>query len=359
MMTDLTKHLVQQVKHAPSRNQVFCIQGGSSKDFYGRRPEGLPLKLSEHTGIVGYDPDELVITVRSGTRLAEIDAVLAENRQVLAFDPPHFSQASTIGGTVACNLSGPARPWAGACRDMVLGLKLIDGRGELLNFGGKVMKNVAGYDVSRLQCGGLGCFGIITEVSLKVMPAKFCSLSLVAPIDDADIAIRLMNRLSACGIALTGAAWSGAALHVRLEGSATGVSSAAARLREIAHDLTFSETASDYWNDLRDQSIDFFGGGEPIWRFSVKSTAPHFLPGADWLVDWAGSQRWLKGDFTSRQLEAEARKASGSVSCFRNGDRSDEVFQLSDPVTQGLLANLKAAFDPYNLFNPGRLYSQL
>lgn len=358
-MQDMTQALVDQVGDAREDGVALRIEGGGSKGFIGRSPVGDSLSLTGHCGIVSYDPGELVVTVRAGTPLAEIEAALAENGQVLPFEPPHFGETSTIGGTLACNLSGPARPWAGSGRDMVLGLKLIDGNGKLLSFGGKVMKNVAGYDISRLQCGGFGCFGILTEVSLKVLPKKPAALSLVAPMADVDRAIQLMNRFSARSLPISGAAWFEHNLYIRLEGGASSVNGGVSILREMAPEAAFDEADAGLWTGMRNQSHEYFQTDDPVWRFSIKSTAPHFDLDGAWLIDWAGSQRWLRGRHDLTHLESAAREAGGTVSCFRNGDRAGEVFQAPDQVTRRLYSKLKAAFDPGKIFNPGRLYSWL
>lgn len=358
-MGDATKSLIDQVKSALDSNQPLAIEGGGGKRFYGREPVGRPLRISEHTGVVAYEPGELVMTVRAGTRLAEVEAALAEKGQVLPFEPPDHGRRATIGGVLACNLSGPARPWAGSGRDMVLGVKLIDGKGDLLSFGGQVMKNVAGYDVSRFQCGGLGCFGVITQASIKVLPRKPAERCLAAHLADADTAIAAMNAIAGRSLPITGAAWVDGLLHVRLQGGDAAVASGASDLRRASPGLDFKDEAPEFWTLLRHQALNFFDGEEPIWRFAVRSTAKHFYPDAPWLIDWAGGQRWLKGTYRQAQLVDTARAAGGAVCCFRNGRNLVDIFQPPDDVTFRVLSNLKAVFDPSGLFNPGRLYSWL
>lgn len=358
-MADQTSRLIGQVKAAHENGQALCIQGGGSKNFHGRLPEGGLLSLADHTGIISYDPAELVLKARSGTPLAEIEAALQEHGQALSFEPPHFGGQATIGGTLACNLSGPARPWSGSGRDMLLGVKLINGRGDLLTFGGQVMKNVAGYDVSRLQCGALGCLGILSEVSLKVLPCKPARLCLRANSVKADRAIALMNTLCVMTLPISGAVWLDGSLHLRMEAGKISPDDIMAMIRDVADDLHFQEGSADFWGRVRDQTHAFFQSNEPLWRFSIKATARHFRQEASWLIDWAGSQRWLRGSFNQAQLEHEARAGGGTVACFRHGDRTREVFQDPDPVTRRLLSNLKTVFDPHKVFNPGRLYSWL
>ncbi|WMC10499.1 glycolate oxidase subunit GlcE [Oceanimonas pelagia] len=352
-MADLTSSLLAQVQQARAEGTPLQIIGGNSKAFMGRVPKGEPLPLSGHSGIVSYQPVELVLTARAGTPLAEVQATLAERGQMLACDPPLFDGRATLGGTLACHLSGPGRPWTGSVRDQLLGIRLINGRGEHLRFGGQVMKNVAGYDVSRLQAGAMGTLGVITELSLKVMPVPDCSLTLVRELD-AGAAIQEMNRLAGQPRPLTAACWLDNRLYLRLSGAASAVNNTA-RLWPGK----VLEDGDTFWRDLREQRLAFFAGNAPLWRFSVGSTAAHVLPDAPWLLDWAGSQRWLRGEFDQRELEILAEAAGGQVARYRGGDRSGEVLHTLPAPMQALQRRLKAALDPDGLFNPGRLYRWL
>lgn len=352
-MQDLTSQLTERVRQARADGCRLNLVGGNSKAFMGRAVEGEPVELACHRGIVSYQPVELVLTARAGTPLAEIDAALAEHGQMLACEPPLFDGRATLGGTLACHLSGPGRPWCGSIRDQVLGLKLINGRGELLRFGGQVMKNVAGYDVSRLQAGAMGTLGIMTEVSLKVMPRPALSLTLVRELGAAE-AIAEMNRLAGQPRPLTAACWLDNRLYLRLSGAAGAVQGTA---RQWPGEVL--EQGDDFWRDLREQRLAFFAGDEPLWRFSVRSTAAHALPEAAWLLDWGGSQRWLRGDFDQAGLEALAEVAGGQVALYRGGDRSGEVLHRLPAPMQALQRRLKVALDPDGLFNPGRLYRWL
>lgn len=352
-MADITNQLQQQIADARNEGRQLQIVGGNSKAFMGRTPVGEPLSLAEHHGIVNYQPLELVITVRAGTLLSEIEAVLAEQDQMLSFEPPIFSEHSTIGGTLACNLSGPARPWGGSVRDHVLGLRLLNGKGEDLKFGGQVMKNVAGYDVSRLQAGAMGTLGVMTEISLKVLPKPAMTMTLVEEMNAAD-AIQLMNERAREARPITAACWMGGRLFTRLAGASSAV---------LATVEQWSGTASTenpfFWSELRDQRLSWFDESSPLWRFSVKSTAEHWLPEKDWLIDWGGAQRWLKteGELAVRAQEAET--AGGQVSLFRGGDRQQEVFHPQPQSLQQIQQRLKHNFDPDGVLNPGRLYSWL
>ncbi len=352
-MSDISQQLIDRVISARNKGDKLSISGRDSKSFFGREIEGERLSLAEHSGIVNYHPVELVLTARAGTRLAEIESVLREQGQMLSFEPPTFSGQASIGGTLACNLSGPARPWSGSVRDMVLGIKLINGRGEHLNFGGQVMKNVAGYDVSRTQAGAMGSLGVITEVSLKVMPVPAATLTLVQEMD-APQAIKTMNLLAATPKPLTAACWCDNKLYLRLSGAASAVEGTAKQWPG-----SVVEPGHHFWQSLNEQRLDFFSGESPLWRFSVKPTAEHFYPEGEWLIDWGGAQRWFRGDYDLCQLEDVAIEAKGQVSLFRGGDRGGEVFHRQSSVSKRLHERLKDAFDPDRLFNPGRLYSWL
>ncbi len=352
-MADISRQLLEQVGAAQARQGKLNIMGSGSKSFLGREPSGDAINVAGHSGILSWEPAELVISARAATPLREVDAALAERGQMLSFEPPQFAAKGTLGGTLACNLSGPGRPWQGAIRDMVLGVRLINGRGEHLRFGGQVMKNVAGYDVTRLQAGAMGIFGIITEISLKVLPKPAATLTL-AHVTDVWEAIRTMHRLGATPTPLSAACWLEDRLYLRLSGAASAVANAAAQLPGEA-----VPDANRFWADLRDQKLSFFAGSAPLWRFSLRSNCDHFLPDAPWLIDWGGTQRWLRGDHDRAVLEAAATGAGGQVSAFRGCDRRAEVFQDPPAPLRLLHERLKTAFDPDRLFNPGRLYSWL
>ncbi|WP_348701478.1 glycolate oxidase subunit GlcE [uncultured Marinobacter sp.] len=355
-MADLTQQLQEQVLQARAQGQKLNIVGGGTKVFLGRAadPEAGTLSLAGHTGIVEYHPVELVMTVRAGTPIQDIEAALEEQGQALHFEPPRLGAASTIGGTLACNLSGPARPWSGSIRDQVLGIRLLNGKGEHLRFGGQVMKNVAGYDVSRLQAGAMGTLGVITEISLKVMPSPAATLTLVQDMA-MDEAIAYMNRRAGEPKPLSGACWLDGRVYLRLSGARTAVEATAEQWGgEVLAD------GEDFWQRLRDLRHDFFADADaPLWRFSVNSTAPTPPLNGRWLIDWAGAQRWYLGRATLADLSPLAREAGGQVSLFRGGDRSGEVMHPQPEPLRAIQRRLKHAFDPDALFNPGRLYTWL
>ncbi len=343
---------MEQIVVARATGSSIKIRGGGSKEhFCGRDIEGEILSLAEHHGIINYDPNELVLTALAGTTLTELNAALDNKDQQLSFEPPHFSEAATLGGTLACNQSGPARPWAGSIRDMVLGVRLINGKGEHLRFGGQVMKNVAGYDVARLQAGALGCLGIITEVSLKIIPKSETSLTLVKELSESS-AIRLMNELAGLPRPLSGATWVDGQLYLRLSGTENAILGTAKKwggekLKE----------ADVFWQNLREHQLSFFKPASALWRFSIRSTAKPVMPGSETVIDWAGAQRWLRGDYEFGQMQKLATQAGGHVTLFRGGDRNAEVRHPLSQVEQQLQKRLKLAFDPQGILNPGRLYS--
>ncbi len=354
---DLSAEIADRVRAAAAGGQQLDICGRGSKEFIGRRvwgeKPGKRLEVAGHSGIVDYQPRELVISLRAGTPLAEIEAVLAEEQQMLPFEPP-FVAGGSIGGTLACHLSGPARPWQGSIRDAVLGVRLINGRGELLRFGGKVIKNVAGYDVSRLQAGAMGTLGVLTEVNLRVISRHEASLTLVRPMRAGE-AVLEMNRLCGQPLPLNGACWLDQQLYLRLEGAASAVEQAA-----VALGGDRLGEGSPFWQDLRDQRLSFFDGDKPLWRFSLRPSAEPLDIAGEWLIDWAGSQRWYRGEVEDPALLQQlAAEAGGQVSLFRGGERDGEVFHPPSEQYRKLLQAVKLAFDPASILNPGRLYSWL
>ena len=368
-MSDISPQLIEQIKTAAAENTKLNIVAGGSKSFLGRKGQGQEINVCDHQGIINYHSEELVLTVRAGTSVAEINQALAEKNQWLSFEPPVFGQRGTMGGTLACNLSGPARPWSGSIRDMVLGVGLINGNGEHLRFGGQVIKNVAGYDASRLQSGAMGTLGIITEISLKVLPKPESSLSLVFQLDGHQ-ALNTMNQIAGQPKPLSAACWLEDKLYLRLSGVRQAIEQTAIRwIKELpgaGQVLAQDEDQNDqFWQLLREQKLDFFATDKPMWRFSLPSNAPHFLPQANWLIDWGGSQRWLQGEslnsaakhqWTLSALQELAIKANGQVGLFRNGDRGNEVFQNQPEALKKLHQRIKNAFDPHGIFNPCRLY---
>lgn len=361
-MSDISNQLVEQVQSAIADKQAIRIEGGGTKSHMGRAFDTSTQVIStaEHTGVTEYTPAELIITARAGTSLAEIDAELAKNNQMFAADPRRFGGKATLGGSLAANQSGIARPWFGSVRDHVLGVKLINGKGEHLQFGGQVLKNVAGYDVSRLQAGAMGSLGIMTELSFKILPkpAKMIGLSKEM---DAFEAVKLMNQFAGTAKPITGASWTDGTLHIRLEGAIQAVD-ACEKLwtSEFGMQMLDTDAADTYWAGVREQTLPFFDDlSKPLWRFSVNAAAEPILPSENWLFNWSGSERWLRGDFELGQLAELAKQQQGEVQLYSGGDRTGELFLESNDTVKRLLKNVKHSLDPESLFNPGRLYGWL
>jgi glycolate oxidase FAD binding subunit len=358
-MADTVAQFAERIRAASAAKRPLRLRGGGTKDFYGGELAGEILDTRSHAGIAGYEPTELVVTARCGTPLAELEAALAANRQMLAFEPPHFGAGATLGGCVAAGLSGPRRATAGALRDFVLGARILDGRAHELAFGGQVMKNVAGYDVSRLLAGSLGTLGLILEASLKVLPRPATELTLRLALPE-DKALESMNRWAGMPLPVSATAWNGGDLGVRLSGAESAVRAAAA---ELGGERIEGAQAQRFWSGIREQTDAFFGGGAPLWRLSLPSHAPRIeLPGAQriaQLIEWGGALRWLKSDAEAGAVRTAAERAGGHATLFRGGDRSNGVFAPLAPELARLHRELKNAFDPAAIFNPGRMYREI
>ena len=349
----------ERVRGAAADQTPLRLRGSGSKDFYGQSLAGELLDTREYAGIVAYEPTELVLTARCGTPLAELEAILAKSGQSLAFEPPYFAAGATLGGCVAAGLSGPRRAQAGAVRDFVLGVKMLDGNADQLTFGGQVMKNVAGYDVPRLLAGSVGTLGLMLEISLKVLPLPVAEQSLHFELPQ-EKALDWLNRWGGQPLPISASAWCDNVLHLRLSGAAAAVSAAA---QKLGGQPLCSEAAHDFWRSLREQTHTFFAGDAPLWRVSLPSTCPVLtLPGRH-LVEWGGAQRWLRGGTASvdQVIRSMAEKSGGHATLFRANETLKSTlgtFQpLSAPLAQ-IHRRLKLAFDPHGVFNPGRLYPE-
>jgi glycolate oxidase FAD binding subunit len=344
--------LRERIRTAAGRGTALRLRGGGSKDFYGGAPRGEVLDTRAHAGIVDYEPTELVVTARCGTPLAELEAALGAQGQMLAFEPPHFGGGATLGGCVAAGLSGPRRAAAGALRDFVLGARLIDGRARELAFGGRVMKNVAGYDVSRLLAGSLGTLGLILEVSLKVLPRPAAERTLRLELPQAR-AIEQLNRWAGTALPVSASAWRDGELWLRLSGAEAAVRAAA---QTLGGQTLAEDDATRFWTGVREHSDAFFAGDAPVWRLSLPSSAPPLeLPGEP-LIEWGGALRWLRTQAAAATVRGVAARAGGHATLFRGGDKAAGVFAPLSPALARLHRELKAAFDPAGVVNPGRLY---
>jgi glycolate oxidase FAD binding subunit len=360
-MQALLSDLRARVILAQASGKPLVIHGGGTKDFLGVKAAGAALDMSQYVGVVSYEPTELVLTARAGTPLADIETLLAENGQMLAFEPPHFGPGATLGGCIATGLSGPRRAAAGSARDFVLGVKLLDAHGRILNFGGEVMKNVAGYDVSRLLAGSLGMLGVILEVSVKVLPRPERELTLRFPMREA-AAIERLAAWAAQPLPISASAWAatpdGGELCVRLSGSPSAVESGRARL---GGDAVASEAADAWWTSLREQTHPFFAA-RPLWRVAVPPTTAPLSLGST-LIEWNGGQRWVDTALPADAVRSAAAALGGHATLFRPASldqaRAVGVFHPLDPVVEGIHRRLKSEFDPQGIFNPGRMYAYL
>ena len=354
---DLSSTLQAEVIAAFGARRPLTIAGGGTKAFYGRATESSPeatLEVSNHCGIVSYAPTELALTARAGTPLTEIEATLSDNGQYLPFEPPHFGKGiATLGGAVAAGLGGPRRPYVGAPRDLVLGIRMLNGRGDDLRFGGEVMKNVAGYDISRLVTGSLGTLGVLLEVSLKVLPLPPAEETLTFEYDQSD-ALAILARWAKEPLPISGTFHTSRTLRVRLSGSRPGVEAAVARLGGD-RDPEFD------WTNVRDHTDPFFenSGDLPLWRLALPDGAEALELEGPVALEWNGTLRWLRSEAPREVIRALAADRRGHATLFRGGDRSGEIFQ---PLSAGLMrvhARMKDAFDPARILNPGRMYAEL
>ena len=353
--------LIDKVQTARAMKAPLLIRGGGTKDFYGEALKGEPLSTAALTGISDYAPSELVVTVRGGTPLAELEATLAGRGQCLPFEPPRYGPDGTVGGMVAAGLAGPARASVGGIRDYVLGATILNGKAEVLSFGGRVMKNVAGYDVARLYAGSMGVLGVILEVSLKVLPVPPRTKTLRFEMDQGEA----LKRLRAWGrqpLPVNASAWWDGMLVLRLSGAQAAVQTAVAALGGEVIDPAL---ADHFWRGLRDQQDEFFKGaakavaaGATLWRISVpQKTRPLQLSGEQ-LIEWGGAQRWVVTTAPASVLREAAAQAGGHATIFRGDKRAGAMAPLP-PVQQRIQRELKDSFDPERLFNPGRLYPDL
>lgn len=346
------------IRAAAEQKIPLQIRGGGTKDFYGNpimAQSTTLLDATAYSGIIEYEPTELVITARAGTRLADLEAALDQKGQMLAFEPPHFGAAATLGGCIAAGLSGPRRAAAGSVRDFVLGVRLLNGKGDDLSFGGQVMKNVAGYDVSRLMVSSMGTLGMLLEISLKVLPKPMTGITLHMQMDEA-AAIEKMNQWAGKPLPISATCYRNGGLFLRLSGAESAVR--AAQLKLGGEKLIEGDV---FWKSVREQKHEFFQSADSLWRLSINSaTRPLTLP-AEQLIEWNGGLRWLLGD---EKLDAEtirktAKDLGGHATLFRSNEPGISVFHPLDPGMMKIHCALKEKFDPSRILNPGRLYPEM
>jgi glycolate oxidase FAD binding subunit len=355
--------LAERIRAAADSGTQLRIRGGGSKDFYGEPIQGELLETAPLSGVISYEPTELVVTARAGTPLADLEAVLAERHQCLPFEPPHFAGGATVGGMVATGLSGPARASAGSVRDFVLGLTMINGRGEILTFGGQVMKNVAGYDVSRLVAGSLGTLGLICEISLKVLPVAPAEATLKFEMSQAE-ALRRLHAWGGQPLPLNASCWVDDAgvhtLYLRLRGAVAAVHAACNKLGGDRMDN--ARMAAD-WRQCRDQRLPWFADrrGRDLWRLSVPQTTPVLdLPELP-VIEWHGAQRWVSAEpGDAARLRESAARAGGHATLFAPASGRPHAagrFAPLAPPLDRIHRQLKRQFDPAGILNRGRMYA--
>lgn len=352
-----TQELQDRIRAAANDKTMLNIVGGNSKQFYGntitekKKTEIIETRI--HQGIINYEPSELVITARAGTPLKEIEALLAENNQMLPFEPPHFGEHATLGGAIATGLSGSRRPFTGSARDFVLGARIISGKGDIMSFGGQVMKNVAGYDVSRLMVGALGTLGLLLELSIKVLPRPNTEVTQCIATSQQD-ALNTMHNLNQTSLPLSALAYENEKLYIRLSGAASAVNAAQKKVggETLVH-------ADNFWQQVNEQTLPFFKNDAPLWRLSVPYVANVDL-NEESFIDWAGAQYWMYSNKNAEEIQQHAAEQGGSATLFKTTSNNiQERFMPLEAKIKQLHINLKMRFDPYGILNFGRLYSEL
>ena len=355
MQNDISLNLIEQVNNAVNNKTPLVITGGGTKTFYGNRVDGEVISTVGHTGIIEYQPSELVVTVRSGTLLSDLEAELKANKQMLAFEPPQHGEKTTIGGVIACGISGPRRATCGAARDFVLGTTIINGRAQKCRFGGQVMKNVAGYDASRLMVGAQGTLGVLLDISLKVLPVNVTEVSLKLKIELHD-AGKTIQQWIRQGLPVSASCFLKDTLYMRLGSTHSAVKQS---LSTINRDFDTEEIDNDFWLQIKNQSHDFFTNTKNLWRCSHQPTTEVYENEKDQLLEWNGALRWINSD---KDLYAIAEKYNGHAQRhpLTNNDLAiKDIFHPLQPAMLKIHKRLKQAFDPDNILNPGRLYTDL
>lgn len=350
-MNAVVEQFGELIVHATERRRPIRIRGSGAKDFYGGPLRGEVLEVGAYRGVVDYAPEELVMTACAGTPLSEIENILAERGQMLPFEPPHFGPRATLGGCIASGLSGPRRANAGAVRDFLLGVEILNGRGERLRFGGQVMKNVAGYDVARLMAGSLGTLGLILQASLKVLPRPAAEATLQFELDEAQ-ALSKMRAWAAAPLPISATCYHDQVLTLRLSGAQSAVQ--AARKNVGGQMLIAGE---EFWRSIREQTSHFFHDHQPLWRISLPASAAFDFAGKQ-LMEWNGALRWLYTELDAASLRAKVEGVGGHATLFRSAEKTAPAFH---PLPLALLAlhkRMKQAFDPQGIFNPGRMHPE-
>ena len=346
------RELQEYLQQAYARKEPVYIVGDNSKGFLGPRCEARPYSMKPYQGIVSYEPSELVVTVKAGTRLEELVAMLSEQQQMLAFEPPQYSIDSTVGGMVAAGLAGPRRPYAGSVRDYVLGVQCMNGQSQLLSFGGQVIKNVAGYDVSRLLCGSYGTLAVLTQVSLRVAPRPETELSYAIELER-DAAFDQLHQWIMAGLPISAAAYYNQQCLLRVSGQEKVLQMMVQRL------LPSTKVAIDnaFWQQLNTQQLDFFSANDmPLWSVYLPSGQHHLSLQGEHLWDWGGMRLWLKSDLPGSAIREHTASLGGHAVKMGQVMDDEEAFE---PLPEALVKyhrRIKQAFDPGGILNPGRMY---
>ena len=350
---DISEQLQNEVRQAIEKSTRLNIRAGGSKDFYGRSViYDNELNIAHHQGIISYEPTELVITARAGTPLNLIEQVLAEKKQMLSFEPPAYNEKATLGGTIACNLSGPRRAYSGAARDYVLGTKIINGKAEILSFGGQVMKNVAGYDVSRLMTGAMGTLGVLLEISLKVVPMPETEITLVQSLTIEE-ALQKLHEWSNQTLPISASCYYQGMLYIRLSAIAINIDKIQ---QKIGGEIL--KQADVFWCSIKNQTHEFFNNNHSLWRLSLASTTPVLPLSGEVVYEWGGALRWLKTEQSQNKIWGLTDKLKGHATLFCSQEERDKVFQVLPNPLLKVHQNLKHSFDPHGIFNKGRVYQE-
>ncbi len=356
-MPKAVEHFIHAINAAVKNKKPLYIRGGNSKYFYGGQLISQTyeiLDVATYSGIINYEPSELVVTARAGTRLTDLETILSEHHQMLAFEPPHFDENATLGGSIATGLSGPRRAYTGAVRDYVLGVRMLDGRGDDLHFGGQVMKNVAGYDASRLVTGAMGTLGVMLEVSLKVLPLPSMEITLGMQMEESE-AIDKMHYWASKPLPISATCFYNDNLFVRLSGAESAVHTA--RLKLGGEEI---KQGKSFWQSIREHTHPFFHSGARLWRLSLKSSTPKLLLPGQQLLEWGGALRWLASDenLNEKTIRSQAEAAGGHATLFYGDKSTAQVFHPLTSYMMILHKRLKQKFDPAGIFNPGRMYPE-
>lgn len=352
---DISISLQEQVIKAIESSTPLFIHGGKSKFFYGYPVEGEPLDISHHTGVISYEPSELCITVRAGTKLSDIEELLAENNQILPFEPPYYSKHATIGGAIATGIAGPRRAYTGSVRDAILGVQIINGEGEIANFGGQVMKNVAGYDLSRLMVRSQGTLGVILNVSLRLLPKPETNITITFDATQKE-ALEYFKALRLKQLPITATAWYDNQAFLRLSGSEP-------ILKSCKDDLNGNQLndADDFWAKIRDHHHLFFKQDDkPLWRISLPPSTDEITQlGDDPLIEWGGAQRWFFSNAPANIIQSVIRAENGHATLFKTNAQGASHFPLLEENLLALHKSVKRKMDPHGIFNPNRIYQGL